>query len=595
MTAPDDPATHSLPTSAPPQSSPTRPGSRRRSTPGPRPTVLSRGRRFAELVGIARRHGLFPVGRLDFTDDPATSRLREDQANHLRLALEEAGGAFVKLGQLFSTRSDVLPPEYVRALSLLQQSVTPAPWPEVEEMLEAEYGVPLDIVFAQFDRTPVAAASLGQVHRAVLRDTGLQGSADASPQTVAVKVQRPGIETAVRRDIDIALRVAGTLVRASARARSIGLAEIAEQYTGDLLRQLDFDLERRNLAALRAVQAREPESHPLRLPELHPALSTPRVLVMEFLDGETLAEWIGRHRSNRAGLEEAMRLVLRSFLGQMVIDGFYHADLHPGNIMISPDGSPALVDFGSVGRLDNELKSTIQELLIAYLQSDTQRIADGLLTLAPLPDRLDERAFRRDISLFITYDLGPGASVSVETVDSLVVVLQRYRLTIPAEFVAAARALAVLEGTLRATVPDFDLLEESRVFAEEQIRDQASMSSLGKRLSAEVLAIVPGLRRLPRRLDQIGLALETGQLNVNVRLLADRRDRRMLMSLIRQGLVTIVALVAGVAAFGFLTTPPQATTGVLTPASAGITLAVISLVLFACVGLDLLLSRRRSG
>jgi ubiquinone biosynthesis protein len=555
-----------------------------RSRRPPKTSALSRGRRFAQLVGIARRHQLLPISRLDLTNDAETSALRSRQGEQLRLALEEAGGAFVKLGQIFSTRSDVLPIEFVRALAKLQQSVAPAPWEDVEALLEEEYGVPVDIVFADFDPAPIAAASLGQVHRAVLRD---------SRERVAVKVQRPGIEDAVRRDIDIALRFATSVSRISAQARSIGLREIAVQYTSDLLRQLDFDLERRNLAALRAIQARDPDTHPLRLPELHPALSTRRVFVMEFLRGETLSTWIERHRQDRAGLTDAMRMVLQSFLGQLVLDGFYHADLHPGNIMISPGGEPALVDFGSVGRLDNELKSIIQELLIAYLQSDTQRISDGLLMLAPLPDGLDERRFRRDVSLFITEDLGPGASVDVDTVDRLVAVLQRYRLTIPAEFVAAARALAILEGTLRSTVPDFDLLEESRVFAQQQIREQASMGNIQKVLTQEVLAVLPGLRRIPRRADRIGLALEEGRLNVNIRLLADRRDRTLLIALVRQLLLGGTAVAAGVVALVFLTTPAPAHAGVLTPAAAGVFLGIVALVLVVAVAVDVLLGRRR--
>lgn len=548
-----------------------------------KPSRLTRGRRFGELVRIARRRGLLPWNKLDFSNDPGTSSLRARQADDLRLALEEAGGAFVKLGQLLSTRTDLLPEEWTDALSLLQQNVDPAPWDQVEVTLEAEYGASLESIFESFDREPIAAASLGQVHRAVLRDGGT---------TVAVKILRPGIVPEVRRDIDIALRVAATLTRTVPQARQVGLREIVGQYTDDLLRQLDFRMEGRNLSALRAIQARDGADDGLRLPEFYERLSTDGVLVMEFLPGETLSTWKERHRASGPDLAPAMRRILRAFLRQMVLDGFYHADLHPGNIMILPDGSPALVDFGSVGRLDNELRSTIQELLVAYLQSDTQRISDGLLSLAPLPDGVSERDFRRDLSAFITYELGPGARVSVETVDVLVVVMQKYDLTIPAEFIAAARALAVLEGTLRTTVPTFDLLEEARTIAGEQIREQSSMANLQKVLSGEVLSVLPGFRRLPRRLDRIGLALESGTLNVNIRLLADARDRRLLRGFFRQGALLAVALVAFVLAVIELTRPVPAHPGLVTPGVAGVVLGVVAVVLLVVTAVTTLLRRR---
>ncbi|WP_213815401.1 AarF/ABC1/UbiB kinase family protein [Glaciihabitans sp. dw_435] len=551
-----------------------------------RPTngsMLSQGRRFGELLRIARKNGLLPFRKLDFTTDPAGASRRAVQADGLRRALEEAGGAFVKVGQLFSTRTDVLPPEFVTALSLLQQSVQPAPWDAVEEMLEKEYGAPLASVFADFDREPIAAASIGQVHRATL----IAGT------PVAVKVQRPGILPEVRRDVAIMLRVAGFVHRTVPQARVIGIKAIAEQYAADLMRQLDFRLEALNLSAMRAMQVRGPRADELRLPDLFGSLSTDRVLVMEFLEGETLSAWNEKPRDERPDASDAMRVVLRAFLRQIVFDGIYHADLHPGNIMLLTDGQPALVDFGSVGRLDLQLRETVQELLIAYLQNDTQLIADGLLTLSPLRDGADESAFRREMSNFVTYELGPGARVSVDTVDAVVVILTNYGMTVPAEFIAAARAFAILEGTLRTTLPGFDLLEEARALAGDQIRDQMTPDNIRGILTTEVLALLPSVRRLPRRIDQVGLALETGKLNVNVRLLADRRDRRLLMGFVRQALLVVVGVVAGVLSLGYLTTAASANPGPISTVAAGVVLGIGALVLLAAALVDSIVTRVR--
>lgn len=546
-------------------------------------SVVSRGRRFAQLMRIARRNGILPWHRLDFTTAPERSALRVRQAEGLRRALEEAGGAFVKLGQLLSTRSDLLPVEWVDGLSKLQRDVEPAPWGEVRTMLEDAYDGPLEGVFSVFHEAPIAAASIGQVHRAVL----------PGGRAVAVKVLRPGITREVHRDVDIALRFMRFVDRTSPKARMMGSRAVAEQYAADLLRQLDFRLEARNLLALHTMQVRSARAGELHLPELVEELSSRNILVMEYLDGDTVTAINARPGAAPRALEPAMRTVLRAFIRQVVFDGVYHSDLHPGNIMLLPDGRPALVDFGSVGRLDLRVRETTQELLIAYLQSDTERIGDGLLTLGALRDPEDEAAFRRDISAFISDELGPGSRVDVATVDALVAVLTTYGLLVPPEFVAAFRGFAILDGALRSTVPDFDLLDESRALADEQIRDQMAPKAMMSTLTTELLSMLPGMRRLPRRVDRIGAALERGELNVNIRVLADRRDRRMLAGLVRQVLLSLAGLVTGVTALVFLTASPPEVAGALQPVVAGLVLGGVSVASLVGVAVDVLLGRRR--
>jgi ubiquinone biosynthesis protein len=287
-----------------------------------------------------------------------------------------------------------------------------------------------------------------------------------------------------------------------------------------------------------------------------------------------------------------MRSILRAFLRQVVFDGVYHGDLHPGNVLLLPDGRPALIDFGSVGRLDPGLRDIVQELLAAYIQDDTSRIADAVLRMAPVRDAQDEPDFRRDIARFVADELGPGARIGVETVDDAVAVFGRYRLKAPPDFVAAARALAIFEGTLRTLAPSFDLLEESRGLASEQIRDQLRPGKLRDVAVRELFGAVTAARRLPRRVDRIGEAIETGKLSVNIRLFADRRDRRTLNGVVRRVLLVLLGAGAGILSIVYLALPARPT-AVISTGVAGALLGGAAVVLLAWAAVDAIRARRR--
>ncbi|XVV02900.1 ABC1 kinase family protein [Actinosynnema sp. CA-248983] len=483
---------------------------------------VARTRRYSRITAIAFRHGLGPYLR---------GRERTDTrvARSLRLALEEAGVTFVKLGQVLSTRPDLLPADVIDELTLLQDKVPAAPWPAVREVLVAEIGAPED-VFAEFDQTPIAAASVAQVHRARLR----------SGEEVVVKVQRPGVRRIADGDLDIVNRLAGTLHDRTRWGRAIGVRDLAAGFSAALREELDFRVEARNLLAVRAASG----DSGVVLPRAHETLCTARVLVMDRLDGVPLRS-APLDSADRDGLARSLLDVL---LRQVMLNGVFHADPHPGNIMLLRDGRLGLLDFGSVGRIDTQLRSALGKMLLSIDHGDPAGLRDSLLELVSRPDEIDEQQLERALGQFMARHLSAGMRPDVEMFGDLFKLVYRYGLSIPPEIAAVFRALATVEGTLGALSPGFNIVVESRAFADKQFSERLTPESLRRTVTEELHSMLPLLKRLPRRVERISSALEQGRLGLSMRLFADDRDRQFVTSLLHQVMLTALGATAGLMA-----------------------------------------------
>lgn len=486
---------------------------------------ISRARRYSQITRIAVKHGLGPYlrGRGDRVEDRG-GRVR--LARSLRDALDDGGVTFVKLGQVLSTRRDLLPAEFIDELGRLQDQVAPAPWEDIQPVLEAELGGPVDEVFAAFDRKPLAAASVAQAHTARLH-TG---------ESVVVKVQRPGIRSVVAKDLDIVARLATTLETRTKWGRSLGARDLAEGFSIAIREELDFRVEATNMAAV-AASGGDLVTYPVP----YTALCTERVLVMQRLEGKPLAAATAEQGPALA------RDLLDCLLRQILIEGVFHADPHPGNIMVLDDGTLGLLDFGSVGRLDASIRSALQRFLLAMNRQDPVGVTDALLEVVPRPEEIDEAALERALGQFMAKHLAPGMD-GVQMFADLFRIVSSYGLSIPPEVAAVFRALATLEGTLVRLSPGFSLIGEARAFAGRYLAEQFSGPSVKETLTQEVAALLPMLRRLPRRMERIASAAEHGRFSMNVRLLADERDRRFMTGLLHQVLLTVLGATAGLMA-----------------------------------------------
>lgn len=491
-----------------------------------------RARRYAQISRILARHGLIPYLRGGRRSELATPEGRARLARSLRLTLEDGGVTFVKLGQVLSTRRDLLPPEFITELSRLQDDAPKVPWPDISKILEESLSGPVTEKFADFDQEPIAAASIAQVHTATL----------PSGDQVVVKVRRPDVTDVVGSDLDIVQRLAIQLQRSTRWGRSVGAVDLAHGFAAALREELDLRIEAQNMTVV-ATAARGGD---VQVPAPYQPYCGERVLVMQYLDGRpllTAAE--GLPAESRAALA---RDLLDSLLRQVMLDGIFHADPHPGNILLLNDGHLGLLDWGSVGRIDAGLRGALQRLLLALDCGDPVMLNDALLDIVDRPEQLDEPRLERALGRFLARYFAAGTTPDVRMFTDLFRIIADYGLAVPPEIAAVFRALATMEGTLTQLAPRFDIVAEARRFGDQQLAAQLSPEAIRNTAAADLAMLVPMLRRLPRRIDRLGGALEDGRLTVSVRLLADRADRRYLTSLVHRVLLTFLAAAAGIMA-----------------------------------------------
>jgi ubiquinone biosynthesis protein len=501
---------------------------------------LRRTSRYIEITRIAVRNGFGPwLGTDGHPDARDGGGRRPPSAHRLRHVLEECGGMFVKLGQVMSTRSDLLPPDVVAELSGLQDQVGEADPDEVRRLLESELGGPVDEVFAHFDWKPVAAASIAQAYRATL----------PAGDSVIVKVQRPGVAELVARDVDVLESLAQAVEQRTPWGAEYHVADLASEFTNSLREELDFHIEARNAADIRSNLA---ATDSVRIPKVHGELTTSKVLAMEWLDGVSVrqADRVDGRQLDRRQLADQL---LRCSLRQMLIEGHFHADPHPGNVMVLSDGTIGLIDFGATGRLAPTEQEAIRDMMIAVRLRDPAMLLEAIFSVATVRRGVDDQALERSLGRFMARHLGPGVQPSATMFNELLQLFFSYGINLPAEFSTFFRALVTLEGTLTTLSPGYLAIDAAQEVASEWARERMQPDSLQELARQEVVSLLPMLRRLPRHVDRIANSLERGTFKARISLLSDNEDVETLTKFLNRGVLAFLGGIVGILSVILLT------------------------------------------
>lgn len=464
--------------------------------------------RIRQISLIAGRYGfadlLERVGLAKSTEvkDVHEAARTATVARRFRLMLAELGPTFVKLGQVLSTRADLLPAEFIDELSELQDQVTPVPFEQVRAQVRAAFGQEIESLFQHFTAEPLAAASMAQAHQATLK----------SGEAVIVKVQRPGIADQLRADLSVLHSLARALEAVIEEVGVYTPTGIIEEFDKAVHEELDFLNEAANI---RAFFKTHPERGPVRIPKVYDELTARTVLTLEFFDAPKLSQ----AELDEAGRHELAKVILGESFKQLFEDGLFHGDPHPGNLLVFPGPVLALIDFGLVGRVSRQMQDTLVQLVLAIGLKDSDTAARLLYRMGTPDARTNLMAFRKDIDTILgTYV--PTSLKDVNTRHLLADILNlavKYRIRIPREFAILSRAAIATEGILRSLYPEMPIGEIFLPYAKKLLGDRYDPSQLQGSLMKTLLRLQGAADELPVQLQQILLDLESGKFTVTVK------------------------------------------------------------------------------
>lgn len=500
--------------------------------------------RYQHILNIFVRHGFGFLLNLLPTERPWLQKLRPQPLSepktlpvHFRIALEESGPTFVKLGQMLSTRPDILPPLYIAELAKLQDAVPPLPWEEIQRVIEDELKAPPEAIFDTIDPEPMAAASLGQVHAATLH----------SGERVVIKVQRPNILKTIAVDLEILQELAHYVQRYTPLGHMYSLEEIADEFANTLHAELDYRREARNAERFR--QNFSDESG-LYIPQAHWAYTTKRVLTLERIDGIKIDD-LPALKAAGHDLEALAGYAARFVVKEVLEAGYFHADPHPGNLIVMKDGAIGVMDFGIVGYLSDEDRINLIRLYTVAVQMDARGVVDELVHIGAAPPDVDRHKLVHGITILLHryYGLPLKEISAAQFMNDVRPMVFEHRLRLPSNYWLMGKSLSMMEGIGRQLDPEFDIFEFSqpyvtRLIARTALPGRHQLQALLHKglIWADLVDELPriGLRVLNRLEEYHPIPIALDKLSL------DRLDKlvtRLALSLIIAGMTISLALV----------------------------------------------------
>ena len=504
-------------------------------------------RRVDEIVRVLAKYGLADwVGdrtpgfiRRRFVTNEGVAVSDYPVEVRIRLALTELGTTFIKLGQMMSTRADLVGPELAAELSSLQAD-TPADPPElVRATIQSELGAPPEVIFAWFDETALASASVGQVHLAQLHDG----------TDVVVKVQHAGIEEKVRSDLSLLATVAQLAETNSKELARYRPADTVEEFSRSLMRELNFHTELNSLLRFAQNFASNPQVH---IPAAYPDLSSRRVLTMEKLPGYSIAK-AERMAADHVDRTAFAALFANSMMQMIFRDGFYHADPHPGNLFVLPGQKLGLLDCGKVGRVDEQTRDDFIGIVAAFLTGDVDALTDQLITLCEVPIDLNRTAYKADVAEFVgEFRESMGNNLDLGAAfEAMFGIIRRHHLVVPPRVNMLLLVIVQIEGTARQLDPDFDLTATLQSYGADLLKRRFSPQHLQKEAVRSFRDWSRLLREIPRETVNLLERIQRGELQIHVQ----QHGLQAPLHRLTYGII-VAALLLGSALLWALAAPP---------------------------------------